>query len=100
MKPCKGRAVSPSTNMQIKYKILNCAYKRKQAGGRGGSDIINNSNFFKNKKQTHFVDFKNVHFWDVSPCGTYKNHTAAKDILDSHRRENLKSYIALTGWAL
>jgi hypothetical protein len=23
-----------------------------------------------------------------------------EDILDSHRRENLKSYIALTGWTL
>jgi hypothetical protein len=27
-------------------------------------------------------------------------HILEDDILDSHRRENLKSYIALIGWAL
>jgi hypothetical protein len=27
-------------------------------------------------------------------------YTPKDDVLRSHRRENLKSYIALTGWAL
>jgi hypothetical protein len=29
-----------------------------------------------------------------------RRHIPEDDILHSHRRENLKSYIALTGWAL
>jgi hypothetical protein len=35
--------------------------------------------------------------------GSYKNHTASRPnegILQSHHRENLKYFIALTGWAL
>jgi hypothetical protein len=28
------------------------------------------------------------------------HHIPEEDILHNHRRENLKSYIALTGWAL
>jgi hypothetical protein len=35
--------------------------------------------------------------------GSYTNHTAShpkEGILHSHRRKNLKSYIALIGWAL
>jgi hypothetical protein len=58
---------------------------------------------------------KNAVFWDVTPCSSCKTRrssetsvlTSAKlrnitedGILHSHRRENLKSYIALTGWAL
>jgi hypothetical protein len=63
---------------------------------------------------------KNGVFWDVMPCGSCKNrrfggtcasqasvltratrHNIPEDtILHSRRRENLKSYIALTGWAV
>jgi hypothetical protein len=63
---------------------------------------------------------KNAVFWDVTPCDSYKNqrfggtyrlhhhgeenqlarHIQEDYIFHSHRRENLKSYIAFTGWAL
>jgi hypothetical protein len=50
---------------------------------------------------------KNDIFWDVTPCGSCKNLTRATryhipedDIFHSHHRENLKSYIALTGRTL
>jgi hypothetical protein len=58
---------------------------------------------------------KNGVFWDVRPCGSCKNrylegtsvlaratrrNIPEDGILHSHRPENLKSYIALTGWAL
>jgi hypothetical protein len=63
---------------------------------------------------------KNAVFWDVTPCDNGKSrrsgesipstitiltratlrHTAEDGVRHSHRHENLKSYIALTGWAL
>jgi hypothetical protein len=60
---------------------------------------------------------KNAVFWDVTPCGSYmmealrSSETSAVTratrrnipedvILHSPHRENLKSYIALTGWTL
>jgi hypothetical protein len=33
------------------------------------------------------------------PTRTTQKYISANDILQSHRRENLKSYIALAGWA-
>jgi hypothetical protein len=37
----------------------------------------------------------------VSPVNYEKGfYITEDDILNSHRRENLKSYIALSGWAL
>jgi hypothetical protein len=39
---------------------------------------------------------KNGVFWVVTPCGSIPEDI----ILHSHRRENLKSYTALTGWTL
>jgi hypothetical protein len=51
---------------------------------------------------------KNAVFWDVTPCGSFKNQRTSETsllkratwrnipediILQSHRRENLKSYI-------
>jgi hypothetical protein len=41
---------------------------------------------------------KNAVFWDVTPCDPC--NIPKDDILHSHHRENLKSYIALTGWIL
>jgi hypothetical protein len=41
--------------------------------------------------------------FSASIISSYKSHTAnmpEDGILHSHRRENLKSYIALTGWTL
>jgi hypothetical protein len=65
---------------------------------------------------------KNAVFWDVIPCGlpifvtlmmeairsyettiltkATRSHIPEDGILHSHRNENLKSYITLTGWAL
>jgi hypothetical protein len=52
---------------------------------------------------------KNAVICDVTLYGYCKNRCIAfitrpnmpeDDILHSHRRENLKSYMALTGWAL
>jgi hypothetical protein len=47
------------------------------------------------------VTKKDVAFLDVKPCGSFtrliRRNIADDDILHSHRRENLKSYIALTG---
>jgi hypothetical protein len=34
------------------------------------------------------------------PTNAKRSNIPEDDILHSHRRENLKSYIALTGWAL
>jgi hypothetical protein len=36
----------------------------------------------------------------VTRIGEQETNIAEEDILHSHRRENLKSYTALTGWAL
>jgi hypothetical protein len=41
---------------------------------------------------------KNAVFWDVTPCGW--RHIPEDGILHSHRRENIKPDIALTGWTL
>jgi hypothetical protein len=47
---------------------------------------------------------KNAVFWDITPCEALEGATwrniPEDDILHSHRRENLKSPIALTGWDL
>jgi hypothetical protein len=53
---------------------------------------------------------KNAVVWDVTPCDSCKEmsvlrrvtrrHIPEDGILYSHRRENLKSYIALTDWTL
>jgi hypothetical protein len=48
----------------------------------------------------HPEDGSGTFLWNV---GSYESHTAhvpAYGILHSHRRENLKYYIALTGWPL
>jgi hypothetical protein len=37
--------------------------------------------------------------WDVTPCVSSKN-IPEDGIIHNHHRENLKSYIALTGWVL
>jgi hypothetical protein len=31
-------------------------------------------------------------FWEMTPCGSYKNHLPEDDNHHSHRRGNLKSY--------
>jgi hypothetical protein len=44
---------------------------------------------------------KNAIFWDVTPRSSVTRRYITEDaILHSHCHENLKSYIALTGWAL
>jgi hypothetical protein len=58
---------------------------------------------------------KSAVFWDVTPCGSVKNRQSSEmsvltratwrnipedNILHSHRHENLRSHIALTGWNL
>jgi hypothetical protein len=68
------------------------------------------------------VTINNAIFWAVTPCGSCNNrclegtyrcllrnvgltratlrHILEDGFLHSHRRKNLKSYIALTGWTL
>jgi hypothetical protein len=56
------------------------------------------------------VTMKNAVFWDVTPCGSCKNwclggtqrrrNIQEDGVLHSHCRKNLKTYIALTGWAM
>jgi hypothetical protein len=63
----------------------------------------------------HIASIKNAVFWDVMPYGSCKNRCFSarsvltratqgnipeNDILQSHGRENLESYTALTGWSL
>jgi hypothetical protein len=43
---------------------------------------------------------KSAIFWDVMPCYAIQQNIVEDGILHSHRRESLKFYIALTGWAL
>jgi hypothetical protein len=48
------------------------------------------------------IESMNAVFWDVTPSGACKNRTTRRHIpedgiIHSHRRENLKSYMVLTG---
>jgi hypothetical protein len=46
---------------------------------------------------------KNAVFWDVTLCGSYKSYRRdipEDGIIHNHRRENIKSFIALTGWTM
>jgi hypothetical protein len=69
------------------------------------------------KYEYHFKKKKIAIFWDVKPCGSFENrwrrsfetsvlteatrrNIPEDGIVPSHGLENLKSYMALTGWAL
>jgi hypothetical protein len=41
-----------------------------------------------------------IHYYKMLVCTTTTRRHFPEDILQGHRRENLKTYIALTGWTL
>jgi hypothetical protein len=73
------------------------------------SDIVIRKDQFKLSSISYLVNrltMKNGVFYDVTPCGSWiftrgtQRNIPKDSFLRSQRRENLKSYVAITGWTL
>jgi hypothetical protein len=54
--------------------------------------------------QPDYIFKENAVFWDITLCGfvtrATRRNISEDGILHSHRCENIKSFISLTGWVL
>jgi hypothetical protein len=109
----------PFSHIFLHFPFLSDPSSVRLAGPDEGLNFLELHSYTKLQIK-HFL--RNAVFWDVTQCGalilvtrmmqalrssetsfltraTHRN-IPEDDILHSHRRENLKSYTALTGWIL